>query len=115
MSDTSTSSTPSLAPATAANKPPRTPWLQTLRQSGVDISELKIEGHASSEGPPGASPERAYLYNLDLSQRRAQNALRVCLNAVENAPVQAWARDHLTAVGYSSNRLGPRTATPRAG
>ena len=31
MSDTSTSSTPSLAPATAANKPPRTPWLQTLR------------------------------------------------------------------------------------
>lgn len=81
------------------------PWLQTLRQSGVDISELKIEGHASSEGPPGANPERAYLYNLDLSQRRAQNALRVCLNAVENAPVQAWARDHLTAVGYSSNRL----------
>ncbi len=31
MSDTSTSSTPSLAPATAADKPPRTPWLQTLR------------------------------------------------------------------------------------
>lgn len=81
------------------------PWLQTLRQSGVDISELKIEGHASSEGPPGASPERAYLYNLDLSQRRAQNALRVCLSGVDHAPVQAWARDHLTAVGYSSNRL----------
>ena len=31
MSDTSTSSTPSLAPATASVKPPRTPWLQTLR------------------------------------------------------------------------------------
>ena len=31
MSDTSTSSTPSLAPTTAADKPPRTPWLQTLR------------------------------------------------------------------------------------
>ena len=31
MSDTSTSSTPSLAPATAPDKPPRTPWLQTLR------------------------------------------------------------------------------------
>ena len=31
MSDTSTSSTPSLAPATASDKPPRTPWLQTLR------------------------------------------------------------------------------------
>lgn len=81
------------------------PWLQTLRQSGVDISELKIEGHASSEGPPGATPERAYLYNLDLSQRRAQNALRVCLNGVAEAPVQDWARDHLVAVGYSSTRL----------
>ncbi len=81
------------------------PWLQTLRQSGVDISELKIEGHASSEGPPGATPEQAYLYNLDLSQRRAQNALRVCLNGVAERPVQDWARDHLVAIGYSSTRL----------
>ncbi|WP_010467017.1 AmpG family muropeptide MFS transporter [Acidovorax radicis] len=31
MSDTSTSSRPSLAPSTAPDKPPRTPWLQTLR------------------------------------------------------------------------------------
>lgn len=81
------------------------PWLQTMRDSGVDISELKIEGHASSEGPPGATPEAAYLYNLGLSQRRAQNALTVCLNGLEAPPVQEWAREHLAAVGYSSTRL----------
>ncbi|WP_347268301.1 hypothetical protein [Paracoccus sp. (in: a-proteobacteria)] len=79
-------------------------WLQTMRASGVDISELKIEGHASSEGPPGSSPDAAYLYNLDLSQRRAQNALTMCLGGVEDSAAQAWARQHLTAVGYSSNR-----------
>lgn len=81
-----------------------TPWLETMRNSGVDISELKIEGHASSEGPQRASPEAAYLYNLDLSQRRAQNALTVCLNSVKGAETQNWGREHLIAVGYSSTR-----------
>lgn len=79
-------------------------WLQTMRGSGVDISELKIEGHASSEGPPGASAEDAYLYNLALSQRRAQNALTLCLNNSGSLEAQTWARDHLIAVGYSSNK-----------
>ncbi|MFT4013650.1 MAG: hypothetical protein QM682_09650 [Paracoccus sp. (in: a-proteobacteria)] len=91
------------------------PWLVTLRRSGVDISELKIEGHASSEGPSGASPEQSYLYNLDLSQRRAQNALRVCLGGLLIPEVQKWARDHLVAVGYSSTRLihNPKGAEDR--
>lgn len=80
------------------------PWLETMRQSGVDISELKIEGHASSEGPQRSPPEAAYLYNLDLSQRRAQNALTVCLNSVNGADTQNWGREHLIAVGYSSTR-----------
>lgn len=81
------------------------PWLATLQESGIDISELKIEGHASSEGPPDQGPEAAFLYNLDLSQRRAQNAMRVCLDAVGESPHQDWARQRLAAVGYSSTRL----------
>ncbi|WP_323717890.1 OmpA family protein [Paracoccus aminovorans] len=80
-------------------------WLRTMRESGVDISELKIEGHASSEGPSGSGRDAAYLYNLGLSQRRAQNALTMCLNSLADGVAQAWARDHLVAVGYSSNRL----------
>lgn len=82
-----------------------TPWVETLRASGLDISELKIEGHASSEGQPRQSPAQAYLYNLDLSQRRASNALQTCLQGIRDPEVLDWARSHLAAVGYSSAHL----------
>lgn len=81
------------------------PWLATLRKSGMNISDLKIEGHASSEGPVGSTQDQAYLYNLDLSQRRARNALTLCLSAVNDPEAVAWVREHLAAVGYSSARL----------
>lgn len=81
------------------------PWLATLRQSGMDISDLKIEGHASSEGPASSTQDQAYLYNLDLSQRRARNALELCLSAVKDPETVVWVREHLAAVSYSSARL----------
>lgn len=80
-------------------------WLDTLHKSGLQLSELKIEGHASSEGALGQSPEAAYLYNLDLSQRRAQNALSLCLGGVSDPTERDWARQLLAAIGYSSARL----------
>jgi outer membrane protein OmpA-like peptidoglycan-associated protein len=80
------------------------PWLSTLRSSGVQISEVKIEGHASSEWRPNSSAREAYLGNLDLSQRRSQSVLRACLDFVPNPDVLEWARKHLIAVGYSSVR-----------
>ena len=51
MSDTSTSSTPSLAPATAADKPPRTPWLQTLRVY-LEPASLRMLALGFSAGLP---------------------------------------------------------------
>lgn len=81
------------------------PWLEALRKSGIDVSDLKIEGHASSEGPVGSTQDQAYLYNLDLSQRRARNALSLCLSAEKDPEAVAWVREHLAAVGYSSARL----------
>lgn len=81
------------------------PWVRTLRGSELDIAELKIEGHASSEGQPGQDASRAYLYNLDLSQRRAQSALQVCLASLTEAEVMEWARGRLSSTGYSSARL----------
>jgi outer membrane protein OmpA-like peptidoglycan-associated protein len=80
------------------------PWLATLRNSGIDISEVKIEGHASSEWRVGSSPREAYLGNLDLSQRRSQAVLRTCLDLVTDPELLNWARKHLIAVGYSSAR-----------
>ncbi len=51
MSDTSPSSTPSLAPATAADKPPRTPWLQTLRVY-LEPASLRMLALGFSAGLP---------------------------------------------------------------
>ena len=81
------------------------PWVRTLKSSNLDIAELKIEGHASSEGQPGQDASRSYLYNLDLSQRRAQNALQVCLAGLNIPEVMDWARGRLSSTGYSSARL----------
>ena len=80
------------------------PWLSVLKNSGVDIAEVKIEGHASSEWRSGSSARQAYLGNLDLSQRRSQAVLRACLDFVRDPEVLEWARTHMIAVGYSSVR-----------
>lgn len=80
------------------------PWVTTLKNSGVDIAEIKIEGHASSEWRAGSSPSQAYLGNLNLSQQRSQAVLRVCLDEIQDSNVIDWARDHMIAVGYSSVR-----------
>lgn len=80
-------------------------WLDAMQQSGLELSDLKIEGHASSEGAPGQTPEQAYLYNLDLSQRRAKNALSLCLGGQTDPAAREWSRQHLAAIGYSSARL----------
>jgi outer membrane protein OmpA-like peptidoglycan-associated protein len=80
------------------------PWLTVLKGSGVDISEIKIEGHASSEWRSGSSPKDAYLGNLNLSQRRSQAVLKTCLGYVKNEGVHEWARGHMIAAGYSSVR-----------
>jgi len=80
------------------------PWLTVLKNSDVPISEIKIEGHASSEWRADPSLRGAYLGNLDLSQRRSQAVLRTCLDFVSDPEMLEWARKHLIAVGYSSVR-----------
>lgn len=80
-------------------------WLGSIRDSGVDPSDLRIEGHASSEGTTGQTAGQAYLYNLGLSQRRAQNALELCLKGIRDPRARDWAQQYLAAIGYSSARL----------
>ena len=81
------------------------PWLVTLRNSGLDIDEIRIEGHASSEWRGAADTRDAFVRNLDLSQRRALAVLERCLGQAGDTADGDWARRHLTAVGYSSSRL----------
>ena len=81
-------------------------WLATLRKSETkaDIGEIRIEGHSSSEWISADTPQKAWVLNLDLSQRRAQAVLERCLGLVTGSALGDWARKKLTAVGYSSSR-----------
>ena len=79
------------------------PWLSVLMDSGIEISEVKIEGHASPEWGK-QSLSQAYLNNLELSQDRSRNVLTDCLYSIKDGQVHRWATDHLVAIGYSSVR-----------
>lgn len=81
-------------------------WLATLQKSEkkADIGEIRIEGHSSSEWISADTPQKAWVLNLDLSQRRAQAVLERCLSFVAGSTLGEWARKKLTAVGYSSSR-----------
>lgn len=81
------------------------PWLATIRGSDIDIDAVRIEGHASSEWGSLPDAQHAFVRNLDLSQRRAQAVLVRCLRLVAEVGTNAWARQHLTAAGFSSSRL----------
>lgn len=80
------------------------PWMRAIQQSGLDISEVRIEGHASSEWNGARSREDAFLRNLGLSQDRAEAVLSTCLSMVRGNDSHRWAQQYLTAVGYSSGR-----------
>lgn len=81
------------------------PWFEALRALPFEVDELRIEGHASSEGRRGGTEDEAYFHNLDLSQQRAATVLEQCLRATGADEVGAWARARATAVGHSSSRL----------
>jgi outer membrane protein OmpA-like peptidoglycan-associated protein len=78
------------------------PWIRTVEGSGASVSDLRVEGHASSEWTREASPEQAYLNNLALSQQRAHAVLSTCLEMIPG-PEGEWARQRAMAVGYSSS------------
>ncbi len=78
------------------------PWIRTVERARASVSDLRIEGHASSEWTRDTSPQQAYLNNLALSQQRAHAVLSTCLEMIPG-PEGEWARQRATAVGYSSS------------
>lgn len=49
------------------------------------VTEIKVEGHTSSEWRAGASESESYYSNLSLSQDRAKNVMVTCLKSIEAA------------------------------
>ncbi|QJB56562.1 OmpA family protein [Pseudodesulfovibrio sp. zrk46] len=70
------------------------------------ISEIRIEGHTSSEWDNGkASKEVAYFNNMALSQDRTRSVLEYCYQITGDAEQRARMRKYVTANGLSSSHL----------
>jgi outer membrane protein OmpA-like peptidoglycan-associated protein len=74
------------------------------------ITEVRIEGHTSSEWYDGATDRIAYFRNMALSQERTRSTLQYVLSLPQSGAHEAWLRQHLTANGLSSSRLVSDTA-----
>ena len=68
------------------------------------ITEIRIEGHSSSEWAAGTPRHEAYILNMDLSQGRARAILALTISLPGFAELEDWAIPLLTANGLSSAR-----------
>ena len=79
-------------------------YVTVLRGFENAISEIRIEGHTSSEHRDGNNELDRYLLNLELSQDRARE---VATFSLKNLDIQdeKWVRKFLTSNGLSSSKL----------
>jgi outer membrane protein OmpA-like peptidoglycan-associated protein len=69
------------------------------------ISEVRIEGHTSSDWNGVASVADAYFRNMELSQARTRSTLAYVMSLPADQQQIAWLRKYVTANGLSSSRL----------
>jgi outer membrane protein OmpA-like peptidoglycan-associated protein len=68
------------------------------------ISEIRIEGHTSSDWLFKTSAEDAYFRNMELSQERTLTTLTYLLDLPAIQTYRPWLTRYLTASGMSSSR-----------
>lgn len=84
---------------------PRYARIITSEKYRHDISEVRIEGHTSSDWTNAKSPDEAYINNMRLSQARTRSALGFVLALPDVQYQKEWLKSHLTANGLSSSKL----------
>ena len=84
---------------------PRYVRILTSAKYRDSISEVRIEGHTSSDWIGVASAGDAYFLNMELSQARTRSTLAYVLNLPADREQVAWLRRFVTANGLSSSRL----------
>ena len=67
------------------------------------VDQIVFEGHTNSNYSDGDDPAKAYLFNLDLSQRRAYAAMEYIIEGDIGSSYDA--KELLAAIGYSSSRI----------
>jgi len=85
---------------------PRYINLLSSQEFKKEIDEIRVEGHTSN-GWGEVTQKQSYLYNMDLSQKRASNVLAYCYN-IEDKVLDKnihWLQDNLRANGMSFSKL----------
>jgi outer membrane protein OmpA-like peptidoglycan-associated protein len=80
-------------------------YIKVLNEFKDSISEIRIEGHTSSEWNESTTGLDAYFKNMELSQDRTRTVLEYCLPKATSKNAMQWAKDLLIAAGMSSSRL----------
>lgn len=82
---------------------PRYIKILTKEQYMYDIVEIRIEGHTSSEWSIVVPKDKAYFFNMKLSQDRTRKVLKYVLTNKKLANTE-WVKNRLTANGLSSSK-----------
>lgn len=83
-------------------------YMKRLGKFRESITEIRIEGHASTYWSAHASEDEAYFKNMELSQDRTRSVLAHLLEMRELAGEKAWLRKHIAAIGFSSSHVKRR-------
>lgn len=80
-------------------------YLKVINQYKDSISEVRIEGHTSSEWTHLSTPDQAYFENMRLSQDRTRSVLAFTYQLEEVEPYKEWIKANISAVGLSSSKI----------
>lgn len=78
-------------------------YLKVLDEYKQHITEVRIEGHTSTDWTGAANRDIAYFNNMELSQGRTRAVLQYVYSLKESAAHQKWVKSKFSAVGYSSS------------
>lgn len=80
-------------------------YLKVISQFKSSISEIRIEGHTSSDWNRYVTQDEAYFNNMELSQGRTRSVLEYIYSLPAIYRDKAWVKSKFAAVGYSSSQL----------
>lgn len=80
-------------------------YLSVIKNFKKDITEIRIEGHTSSQWNRYVTGEKAYFNNMELSQGRTRSVLEFIYLLPAVAVERQWVKSKFAAVGLSSSNL----------
>lgn len=80
-------------------------YMKVIYQYKSSISEIRIEGHTSSEWNWNSDENAAYFENMRLSQERTRSVLFYVYNLKDIEEYRLWIKSNISAVGLSSSKI----------